>query len=75
MPEQEIAFRIDEPVVLIGTVALLQWLCSERLLPAQGDTPGTVLVVLLACTRLLWCACLLALGRGRVALDSLPAGS
>ncbi len=36
MPEHEIAFRIDELVVLIGTAALLLWLCSERLLQLLG---------------------------------------
>ncbi len=36
MPEHEIAFRIDEPVVLIGTAALLLWLCTERLLQFIG---------------------------------------
>ncbi len=36
MPEHEIAFRIDEPVVLLGTAALLLWLCSERLLQLIG---------------------------------------
>src|SRR5512139_1763082 len=36
MPEPEIAFRIDEPVVLVGTAALLLWLCSERLLQLVG---------------------------------------
>jgi protein-S-isoprenylcysteine O-methyltransferase Ste14 len=36
MPEHEIAFRIDEPVVAIGAAALLLWLCSERLLQLFG---------------------------------------
>jgi protein-S-isoprenylcysteine O-methyltransferase Ste14 len=36
MPEHEIAFRIDEPVVAVGTAALLLWLCSERLLQLVG---------------------------------------
>ncbi len=36
MPEPEIVFRIDEAVVLIGTVALLLWLCSERVLQFIG---------------------------------------
>ena len=36
MPEHEITFRIDEPVVLVGTAALLLWLCSERLLQLLG---------------------------------------
>jgi protein-S-isoprenylcysteine O-methyltransferase Ste14 len=36
MPEREIVFRIDEPVVLVGTAALLLWLCGERLLQLLG---------------------------------------
>ncbi len=36
MAEPEIAFRIDEPVVLIGTAALLLWVGSERLLQYIG---------------------------------------
>ncbi len=36
MPEHEIAFRIDEPVVLVGAAALVVWLCGERLLQLLG---------------------------------------
>ncbi len=36
MPEQEIAFRIDEPVVALGAVALLLWVGGERLLRFIG---------------------------------------
>ncbi|MDI6782583.1 MAG: isoprenylcysteine carboxylmethyltransferase family protein [bacterium] len=36
MPEQEISFRIDEPLVLMGTIALVLWLSSERLLQLFG---------------------------------------
>lgn len=32
MPEHGISFRIDEPIVLFGTVVLMLWLVSERLL-------------------------------------------
>jgi protein-S-isoprenylcysteine O-methyltransferase Ste14 len=30
------SFRIDEPVVLVGAVALVLWLCSERLMQILG---------------------------------------
>ncbi len=36
MPEHEFAFRINELVVLVGTGALLLWLCAERLLQLLG---------------------------------------
>ena len=36
MPEHEIAFRIDEPVVVVGVAALILWLSSERLMQLFG---------------------------------------